>query len=293
MALCYGSYGSLFPLWIRARRRLGLRGLLPRDVGPAPQAPAWQAPQYEPQPQYAPAPAQGGYQVDAGINLLELDWARTRVTWVWLLIGAIGALSVGSYWVLTHHPEYVGQLLLSFLPQPSGSSAEDQKTAFDILQIVIGVVLSWLPFTGLTLHGMTLTAQSSFSQLTDVSPLMWQGLVYLGLAALIWRKSVVALALASLFLADSGILAYGIFKLFQLLWEQYQKYQELTQEYPSLATGNGSHDIGSWPWILVIPIVVRLALLWFLVTSFSAVSTLKLHHRRLKAAKADAQALAA
>jgi hypothetical protein len=41
----------------------------------------------------------------------------------------------------------------------------------------------------------------------------------MGLAALIWRRSVVALALASLlFLADSGIFAYGIFKLFQLLW---------------------------------------------------------------------------
>jgi hypothetical protein len=232
--------------------------------------------------------------VNTGINLLELGWARTRVTWAWVLIGAIGALSIGSWWVLTHHPEYAGELLLSFLLQPSGSSAEDQKTAFDILQIVIGFILSWLPFAGLTLHGMSLTAQSSLSQIMDVSPLMWQGLLYLGLAVLIWRRSVVALAVASLlFLADSGIFAYGIFKLFQLLWEQYQKYQELIQQYPSLATGNSSHDLGSWPWILLIPIVVRLALLWFLVGSFGAMSTLRLHHRRLKAAKAEAQALAA
>ncbi|HET9849223.1 MAG TPA: hypothetical protein VFR68_11780 [Candidatus Dormibacteraeota bacterium] len=216
------------------------------------------------------------------------------MTWAWVLIGAIGALSVGSYWVLTHHPEYAAELLLSFFLQPSGSSAEDQKTAFDVLQILIGFVLSWLPFTGLTLHGMSLTAQSPISQMTDVSPLLWQGLAYLGLAVLIWRRSVVALALASLlFLADSGIFAYGIFKLFQFLWEQYQKYQDLIQQYPSLATGNTSHDIGSWPWILLIPIIVRLALLWFLIGSFGASSTLRLHHARLKAAQAEAEQFAA
>ena len=255
----------------------------------------WQPPQWTPAPpsSYPPPAYQTGEVIDTGISPLELSWARSRVTWAWVLVGLIGLLSVGLYWLLTHHPELVGEFLLSFLLAPSQSSPNDQKTAFDILQLIVGFVLAWLPFGGLALHGMGLS-QSSLTQLANLSPMLWEGLIYIGLALLIWRRSTLALLLATLlFLADSGIFGWGLYQLFHALWEQYQKYQDLIQQYPELANSNSSNDFGHWPWILIVPVVIRLALLWFFATSLGAVRLAGLHHRRLRQARREAAARAA
>jgi hypothetical protein len=68
----------------------------------------------------------------------------------------------------------------------------------------------------------------------------------------------------------------------------------MSQNYPSLASSN-PYDTQHWPWGLVLPIVIRGALLWFLAMSFSGMGIVRLHHRRLKAASAEeaAQAQAA
>ncbi len=98
--------------------------------------------------------------------------------------------------------------------------------------------------------------------------------------------------LVGLELADSGIYTYGVFRLFQGLWDLNHKFVEMTQQYPSLGTASNPYDIGHWPWGLVVPIVVRAALLWVLVLSFSGMGVVKLDHSRRKAAKAEAAAQA-
>lgn len=257
---------------------------------------ASEAPQY--QPQYAPVPAQpaSSYQVDTGINLLELDWARTRVMWAWLLVGALGALSIGAYWVITRHPEAVAQTLLVMLLDPSKTGDASDQTKLDILQLIVYFVLSWIPLTGWAVHYLMSPpngAMAALAQAADISPLMWQGIVYFALAVLIWRRSMIALLAATLlFLADSGIYFYGVLRLFQELWDLNQKFVSEMQAYPSLLANN-PYDLQHWPWGLVVPIVVRGALLWLLLMSFSAMGLVRLHHRRLKAANTEAQALAA
>lgn len=258
------------------------------------QPPAWTPQAYQPPAQYS-APARTS--IDTGINLLELNWARTRVTWAWILIGAIGCLSIGSYWLITRHPEFVAQLLLGFLLDPSKVSSENSRTALDILQVIGYFVLSWIPLSGWAVHAMLSPSKNmldSLAQAADLTPLLYQGFLYLLLAALIWRRSLVALAVATvLFLADGGVYSYAVFRLFAQLWSLNQKYQDLVQQYPSLATGNNPYDIGSWPWGLVVPIVIRLAILWPLLMSFSALGIVRVHHRRLKDARLQAQPEAA
>ncbi len=221
-------------------------------------------------------------------------WARTRVTWAWVLIGAIGCLSVGSYWLITRHPDFVGGLLLGFLIDPEKVSSSS-RTTLDILQVIAYFILSWIPLTGWAIHGLISAPKDTLGLLTeaaDITPLLYQGGVYLLLAVLIWRRSMFALAIATLlFLADSGVYTYGVFKLFQQLWDLNQKYQDVVANYPSLATSN-PYDIQHWPLGLVVPIVVRLAVLWFLVNSFSGMGIVRLHHRRLKEGTAEARAQA-
>lgn len=269
--------------------------------GPQPAGQSWQQPAYQPQPQYAQPqyaqpPAQG-YRppIDTGINLLELDWARTRVMWAWLVVGGIGALSIAAYWLITRHPDVVLQTVLVLLLDPSKSSS-DEQTKMDILQLIVFFILSWVPLAGWAVHFL-LTPQhdvmSALAQAADISPLMWQGLVYFALAVLIWRRSMVALiGAALLFLADSGIYTYGVARLFLELWDLNQKFQAQFDGYPTLLANN-PYDLQHWPWGLVIPVLVRLAILWLLLTSMSAMGVVRLHHQRLKAAKAEAQALAA
>ena len=258
------------------------------------QPPAWTPPAYQPPP-YGSAPARTSLGTD--INLLELDWARTRVTWAWILIGAIGCFSIGSYWVITRHPEFVAQLLLGFLLDPSKVSGENARTTLDILQIIAYFVLSWIPLSGWVIHAMLSPSTdmlAALSQAADLTPLLYQGFVYLLLAVLIWRRSLVALALATLlFLADGGVYTYGVVRLFAQLLSLNQKYQDLVQQYPSLATGNNPYDIGSWPWGLVVPMIVRLAVLWALLLGFGGMGIVRLHHRRLKEARLQAQPEAA
>jgi len=269
-------------------------------VAPPPVSQPWQPPAWTPQAYQLPTPHSSATtrgSVDTGINLLELSWARTRVTWAWILIGAIGCLSIGSYWVITRHPEFVAQLLLGFLLDPSKVSSENSRTTLDILQVIGYFVLSWIPVSGFAVHALLTPSTSlidSLAQAADLTPLLYQGCLYLLLAVLIWRRSLVALAVATLlFLADGGIYTYGVFRLFAQLWSLNQKYQDLVQQYPSLATGNNPYDIGSWPWGLVVPIVIRLAVLWALLMSFSGLGVVRLHHRRLKDARLQTQPEAA
>jgi hypothetical protein len=258
------------------------------------QPPAWTPQAYQPAA-YSSAPT--GSPIHTGINLLELSWARTRVTWAWVLIGAIGCLSVGGYWVITRHPDFVAGLLLGFLLDPQKVSSESSRTALDILQVIAYFILSWVPLTGWALRGLLSQPKGTVDLLTqaaDITPLLYQGFLYILLAVLIWRRSLVALGIATLlFLADSGVYTFGVFKLFQQLWDLNQKYQDLIQQYPSLATGDNIYDIGRWPWGLVVPIVVRLAILWALLLSFSGMGIVRLHHRRLKEARLQAKAQAA
>lgn len=264
-------------------------------LGATPQPQAWQPPQHQPQPQYAAAPAQGSYQIDTGINLLELDWARTRVMWAWLLVGALGALSIGAYWLITRHPDVIVQMIFGFLMDPSKSTESDQ-TKLDILQLIVYFILSWIPLTGWAVHYLASPPKDvmgALAQAADISPLMWQGLVYVVLAILIWRRSMIALLAATLlFLADGGIYTYGVVRLFAELWDLNQKFVSQFQDYPTLLANN-PYDMQHWPWGLVVPIVVRGALLWLFLMTFSAMGVVRLHHSRLRAAKAESQALAA
>jgi hypothetical protein len=258
------------------------------------QPPTWQPPTYQAPPPYSSASVRASSAT--GINLLELSWARTRVTWAWVLIGAIGLLSVGSYWLIVRHPAFVGQLLLGFLINPQQTS-ESERTTLDILQVMAYFILSWLPLAGWAAHALVSSPKSGLdvlSQVADLRPLLYEGGLYILLAVLIWRRFLIALAIATLvFLADGGVYTYGVFRLFQYLWELNQKYQDLIQQAPSLATGNNPYDIANWPWGLAIPIVIRLAVLWALVSSFGGMGIVRLHHRRLKEATLQAQAEAA
>lgn len=274
-----------------------------RYGGPAPEpSQPWQAPQwpppYQPAMPYGSMPAAPSYPVDTGINLLELGWARTRVRWASVVIGLIGLLSMGAYWVITKHPDIVGSLALGFLIDPDKVS-RDSQTTIDVIHIIVYFVLSWLPFAFFTAHALNSLLNPSPNTMTtltraaDLAPLLWQGIVYLGLAVLIWRRSIVALVGAALlFLADGGIYTFAIFKLFSFLWDQSQKFNDFIQANPSLSADN-PYDISHWPWELVVPIVIRVALFWFLLSTFSAIGVVRLHHARLKEARRDAMNQAA
>ena len=273
--------------------RYGVRG---QQQAPQPwQPPAWQPPQYSPAPAYS-----GGYaQVNTGINPLELGWARTRVMWAWIVVGAIGALSLASYWLITSHPDIVAQLALGLLVS-GGNSSSSQRTELDVIQLIAYFVLSYLPLAGAAIHQLMTQPQNgldALAQAADFSPLFYQAVLYVLLAVLIWRRSMIALTAATLlFLADSGIYTYVVFKIFQSMWDLSQKFVEMTQQYPSLGTVSNPYDIGHWPWGLVVPIVVRAALLWVLVLSFSGMGLVRLDRARRKAAaiaEAEAQAQAA
>jgi hypothetical protein len=187
---------------------------------------------------------------------------------------------------------------ISLLLDPARGSSGEQTTVA-IWQVVTYFVLSWIPLAGLGLHSFTSQAQSGIAALAsaaDLSPMLFQGFVYVLLAVLIWRRSMIALTVATLlFLADSGIYTYGIFDVFQGLWTLSQKFVEMTQQYPSLGTVSNPYDPLHWPWGLVVPIVVRGAMLWFLATSFSGMGVVRLDRARRKAAReeAEAQGLAA
>ncbi len=250
----------------------------------------WQPPAWTPQSYAAPEQAAGSASpINTGISLLELLWARTRVRWSAVLIGAIGALTVFAHWAITHHPETVAQLVLGLLLDPDKVGA-DSRTSLDILQVIAIFVLSWIPLTGVVLHVISSNPSNLLAALvkaTDLTPLLWQGGLYIVLAVLIWRRSMIALTIATLlFLADSGIYTYGIARLFIQLWDLNQKFVEMSQNYASLAPSN-PYDLQHWPWLLVLPILIRGGLLWFLAMSFSGMGIVRLHHRRLKAAKAE------
>jgi hypothetical protein len=136
---------------------------------------------------------------------------------------------------------------------------------------------------------------STLAKAADLTPLLWQGCLYFVLAVLVWRRSMVALTIGTLlFLADSGIYTYAIVRLFMQLWDLSQKFVEMSQNYPSLVSSN-PYDLQHWPWLLVLPILIRGALLWFLAMSFSGMGIVRLHRRRLKATRDEqaAQAQAA
>jgi len=98
----------------------------------------------------------------------------------------------------------------------------------------------------------------------DPTRLLYQGIVYLVLAVLIWRRSMIALAIATLlFLADSGIYTY--------------------RSLP-LLSGLSLSLLGYWPWGLIVPIVVRAAVLWKLVTAFNGMAVIGLDRKQRKAA---------
>jgi hypothetical protein len=273
-----------------------------RPAQPAPwQPPAWT-------PQSYPAPQQSGRMgstagsdspaIKTGISLLELIWARTRVRWSSVLIGVIGGLSICAYWLLTQHPDTVAVLVLGFLLDPDKASSANSRTTLDILQLIVIFILSWIPLTGFLVQVVTsgpTSTLNALAQAAHLTPLLWQGAVYLMLAVLVWRRSMIALTIATLlFLADSGLYTYAIARLFMQLWDLNQKFVEMSQNYPSLASSN-PYDIQHWPWGLVLPIVIRGAVLWFLAMSFSGMGIVRLHHRRLKAARDEeaAQAQAA
>jgi hypothetical protein len=256
------------------------------------QPPAWQPPQYSAAPAY---PGSSGYApVDTGINPLELEWGRTRVTWVWVLIAAISVLTLVLRWIIANDPQVVLAMGVSLLIDPAKWSSGDQ-TQVAIWQVLGFFVLSWIPLAGLVLHSFLSQPQSGIEALasaTDLSPMLFQGLVYLALAVLIWRRSMIALTVAVvLFLADSGIYTYAVLRLFQGLWELSQNFVQMTQQYPSLGTQSNPYDLVHWPWGLAVPIVVRGAILWFLATSFSGMGVVRLDRARRKAAREEAEAL--
>lgn len=83
----------------------------------------------------------------------------------------------------------------------------------------------------------------------QLTPLLWQGALYLRLAVLVWRRSTIALTIATvLFLADSGIYTYAIVRLFTQLWQLSQNFVDLSQNYPSLASSN-PYDLQHWPGV--------------------------------------------
>src|SRR5438270_3220247 len=105
----------------------------------------WQPPAWTPQAYQPPTPYASGQvrsSTDTGINLLELSWAHTRVTWAWVLIGAIGCLTLGSYWVITKHTDFVAGLLLGFLPYSAKMCSESSRTALDVPQLIACILLS-------------------------------------------------------------------------------------------------------------------------------------------------------
>lgn len=271
--------------------RYGARG---QQQAPQP----WQPPAWQP-PQYAPAYQGGGYTptVDTGINPLELGWARTRVMWAWIAVGGVGVLTLAAYWLISSHPETVAQLALSLLLS-GGTSSSSQRTELDIIQLIVYFVLSFLPLAGVAIHQLMSQPQTgldALAQAADLKPLFYQAGLYVLLAVLIWRRSIIALTVATLlFLADSGVYTYGLFKVLQGLWELNQKFAEMVQQSPSLGTLSNPYDIGRWPWGLVLPIVIRAALLWMLVSSFSGMRLVRLDRARRKAAAlAEAEAQAA
>jgi hypothetical protein len=233
--------------------------------------------------------------VNTGINLIELGWAKTRVTWAWILVGALGGLSIGAYWLITQHPDVVAQLIFGFLIDPDKVSRSSDRTSLDLLQLFVYFVLSWIPLTGWGVHSLVSPPKTTLdvlAQAADLSPLLWQGLVYVALAVLIWRRSFLALILATLlFLADSGIYTYGVVRLFQALWDLQQHFADLVASSPTPI--DNPYDLQHWPWGLVVPIVIRGAVLWFLLNSFGGMATVRLHHRRLKAARVEAEPWAA
>jgi hypothetical protein len=272
----------------------GRYGVQPAQPDPW-QPPPWTPQSYSTPQQYAGAASTAGSEnlaINTGINLLELSWARTRVRWSAILFAAIGGLSIYAYWLITHYPETVAQLLIGFLLDPDQAGSASNRTTLDILQLIVIFILSWIPLSGSLLHVVMSgpsTMLSALAQAANLTPLLWQGALYLLLAVLIWRRSMIALTIATLlFLADSGIYTYAIARLFMQLWDLNQKFVEMYQNYPSLAPSN-PYDIQHWPWGLVLPIVIRGAVLWFLAMSLSGMGILRLHHRRLKAAR-DEQA---
>ncbi len=212
--------------------------------------------------------------------------------WAWILFGAVGGMTLAAYWLIKSHPEVLGQLAISLLLDPD---KVNERTTLDILQLTAYFILSWLPLAGLGAQFLLTQPQSglaALSQALGLTPLVYEGLLYVVLALLVWRRSMIALTVATvLFLADSGIYVYAMFRLFQGLWELNQKFVEMTQQAPSLATSN-PYALGHWPWGLAVPIVVRAALLWMLASSFSGMALVRLDHKRRKAARLDAEAQA-
>jgi hypothetical protein len=98
----------------------------------------------------------------------------------------------------------------------------------------------------------------------DWTKLLYQGVLYLVLAVLIWRRSMVALAIATLlFLADSGFYTY--------------------RSLP-LLSGLSLSLLGYWPWGLIVPIAIRAALLFKLVMSFNGMALVRIDRKQQKTA---------
>lgn len=98
----------------------------------------------------------------------------------------------------------------------------------------------------------------------DWSKLLYQGILYLVLAVLIWRRSMIALAIATLlFLADSAIYTYrGL----------------------PLMSGLSLSLLGYWPWSTIVPTAVRVAILWTVLASFKGMALVRFDHKQRKAA---------
>jgi hypothetical protein len=98
----------------------------------------------------------------------------------------------------------------------------------------------------------------------DWTKLLYQGVLYLVLAVLIWRRSMVALAIATLlFLADSGVYTY--------------------RSLP-LLSGLSLSLLGYWPWSAVVPIAIRAVVLVRLMTAFNSMTLVRLDRKQQKAA---------
>jgi hypothetical protein len=140
------------------------------------------------------------------------------------------------------------------------------RTTLGGVQLMVYFILSWIPLAGWAALSLVATA-TGIAQANNIWPILYQGVIYIALAVLIWRRSLVALTVATLlFLADSCVYTYEVFRLFPL------------------ATGN-PYDMSHWPLGLIVPIVVRITLCWFLLTSFGAMRSIRLHNRRLKTAR--------
>lgn len=165
-----------------------------------------------------------------------------------------------------------------YTPAPAQSAGPPPLVA-EILPLELASAQGKVLWAGMLIAGMGALSLAAYltwgllipggAFLTSLLPLDWtkllyQGVLYLVLAALIWRRSMIALAIATLlFLADSAIYAYrGL----------------------PLLSGLSLSLLGYWPWGTIVPIVIRGAVIAKLVTGFNAMASVRLVREKRKAA---------